>query len=272
MAAPLERHSDGTNLTEPIDALVREISSVVAELHELMHVVAPGILHRYQLLLGIFELSALRAEVEYRRMRRVVEMVRAEQARGKLPDLSAIEVALGNELLAWQQQVQNAASRIEDALAWQASPRMTDEDYAELVRLYRQLVRQLHPDITRDESPERMQLWHRVQQAFRARDLEGLRDLQTIVAAGQPGPDQPDPKALCERLEQRLARLLSELEETKKRPPFDLLPGLDDEEWVKQRQKEAEERQANFETMVEALKLELRALMESPHGNGFGPN
>jgi len=48
-----------------------------------------------------------------------------------------------------------------------------------LKQVYRQLVRRLHPDLNHDLCAEKEQIWHRVQEAYRAGDLDTLQVLQT---------------------------------------------------------------------------------------------
>ncbi len=50
-----------------------------------------------------------------------------------------------------------------------------------LKELYRQLVRRLHPDTRTDQDPLVMHLWHEVQEAYAAGDVEGLETLQALT-------------------------------------------------------------------------------------------
>ncbi len=276
MSSELVTHPEVERCREQVQALQREVSRLLAELTELTEVQGPTLLNRYQVALGPWELAALEAEVAYRRQLRAVEMARALRVRGQVPKRGPIEAALDEELRAWNDRVREAVSEVERARRWEASEGLSAADYAALKKLYRALVRRLHPDLNGSLTPQEQLLWHRVQEAYVAFDLESLRDLSTILGSGGGAATVSsvleDVERERKRLQDRLEALLAELARRRQEAPFDLEPLLDDPAWVAARRRDAEQRREHFSEQREQLFLEWIALVETPHDSSLGPN
>lgn len=70
-----------------------------------------------------------------------------------------------------------------------AAPRSGAGDEAEAKRLYRDLAKRCHPDFARNDGDRarRVAMMQRVNEAYRARDLDGLRGLRLETEAADPG-------------------------------------------------------------------------------------
>ena len=92
---------------------------------------------------------------------------------------------------------QTIADEAEEAASYQRAfedeqaPEFSDTDEAELRRTYRELARRNHPDLVQDptERDRREQRMVRINTAYRARDLETLRNLLTLSATDDDVPD-----------------------------------------------------------------------------------
>jgi hypothetical protein len=135
----------------------------------------------------------------------------------------------------------------------------------ELARLYRLLVKRLHPDSTGEETEEYRRYWLLVQQAYRERNVEQLRRLVRVLCE-EPVGESPvcelDPLQYWQR---ELARLEAQvrveqqrLRRTLAQEPFSL--PLDDPEWVRQHRAELERRIAQQRAQMQWYAELLRRL------------
>lgn len=87
---------------------------------------------------------------------------------------------------------------------------------ARLKELYRQLVRRLHPDARNDAGPETMHLWHEVQDAYVAGDLERMEMLQALIDIHEDTIGRQTPLARLREAMREIARSLRALEKSLK--------------------------------------------------------
>lgn len=258
-----------------IDLLRGDLAGLLAREHDLRHVVAPNLLALYQQKLGLWELSCLRAQADAARARRKLELVRAALNRGQAPDWQTIEATLEEEHRLWKQRLKEAAGRLEAAgrrLDGLLSP---GEDW-ELKRLYRALVKRLHPDLHPNPDAGRQRLWQRVQDAYARADLEELRAVTALLGKPLPGGVDAAPGTTLEALRQErdalgrhIATLESRIEATEAQPPFTLQDQLADDAWVETRRAEIEARTAGFAAQGAASNATLQTLtdaLSSSHG------
>jgi hypothetical protein len=136
-----------------------------------------------------------------------------------------------------------------------ASP---NDPAARLKALYRQLVRELHPDHNPEQTPEAASLWHQVQTAYAAKDIETL---EAIV--GRTHLAHPEKKAsltvsvllrIVEQLESALHGLNKRIRQVRKHPAWQFDEGSKRiQQFVKQRERE-------LRCAIDAARVQLQAL------------
>jgi hypothetical protein len=86
--------------------------------------------------------------------------------------------------------------------------------------LYRQLVRRLHPDTRRESDPGLMHLWHEVQEAYAAGDVDRLETLQALTDIHEDAVGRHTPlsrlKAALREIESALRALQKSLRGARK--------------------------------------------------------
>ena len=144
------------------------------------------------------------------------------------------------EFAEWQQKIAAAARTLAGAER-HLNHLMTPEDAAELRRLYRTLVKALHPDLHPGQGDTDRLLWLRVHEAYGHSDLEELRALTLLLEKPTDPADDLGPtaasakeKLLAEReaLKAQVERLLMEMNVVRSQPPFTMQRDLDDGTWI----------------------------------------
>jgi hypothetical protein len=219
-----------------IDALRDELVRAVAHHDELRHTAIPYLEAVYQQALGPAQLATLHAQVAAQRAKRLVELAMQAVNRGRpAPPLVDLAATVEQELAAWRARVAAMADAVQ--LATRAlTTTLSPADTAALKRLYRDLVRRLHPDANPQLGERELQLWNQVQEAYRDGDLARLRVLSEAASATQPLPTGPDAleslQAQAQRLQDAILNLSSASAALEQRPPLSLRAELADPTWI----------------------------------------
>ena len=264
-------------LREEIDLLREDLAHLLAQEHDLLHIIKPNLLALYQQKLGPWELRCLHAQVVATRARRKLEMARAALNRGQRPDWTEIEGQLELEFLTWQQRLREAAQRVE-AAGQRLKSLLPPADDRELKKLYYALVKTLHPDVNPHLDEKQRRLWLRVQDAYAFADLDELRALALL--AGRTSDQAMGGGGSIERLrhqrdvlDKHVAELERRIDTIEAQPPFPLRESLGDDAWVEARRAEIEARTTGFGMQQGASDAALQELMESlSHGPKPGLN
>jgi hypothetical protein len=237
---------------------VAELAALLAERLELEQITIPFLLSHFQQKLGPWELAALQTRCEVLRAKRKIELIQGQVNQGQSPNLQQIEAWLETEFFIWQQRIKEAAEKIKEAQAADAPP-LTAADAAERKRLYRVLVKRLHPDINPYQSEWHQQLWQQLMTAYEMGDLGAMRAIGLVVDE-RPGPRpesnplnviQAEHLRLMEAVEQQQVRIAK----LKSQPPLSLEEQWLDEAWV-------EQRRATLEAEADAFRAQLMNLTQ----------
>lgn len=221
-----------------IDLLRENLAALLAREHDLRHVVAPNLLALYQQKLGPWELQCLRAQVGAARARSKLELARAALNRGQAPDWPGIEEKLEGEFLTWRQRLREAAQQV-TAAGQRLDNLLSPGEGRELKKLYRALVKRLHPDVNPGLDEAGQQLWRRVQEAYARADLTELRAVAALLVGRFPGDTASlAPGTTLETLYQKrdalgrhVEALEARIDALQAQPPFTLQNQLADEAW-----------------------------------------
>ena len=272
----IELHPESKALLAEIALLGEELARLLADEHDLIHIVKPNLFALYQQKVGAWELQRLQAQVAMLRTKRMLELAQAAVNRGRTPDWTAIDGHLELEFVAWQQRIKEAAGQV-TAAGHLLKNLLPPEDARELKKLYHALVKRLHPDLNPKLTEDQRRLWLRVQSAYESGDIGELRALALLVDQRVPAAVTPAALDALRRdrdaLQKQVAEMPRRIEAIESQPPFTLRAQLSDEAWVAARRQELETGIAHFDAPRAALDAPLQALMKSSDdGKIFGPN
>lgn len=248
-------------------ALRDELARLVADRDHLLHVVAPNLEAEYRLLLGAAQLELLEVECAVRRLRRMLELVRAAAAREVAANLAEIERRLDAEMLAWQARLAAERRALSAAVAHVEAEVLTDAEGRELHALYRQLAKRLHPDVNPAGGEATRALWLRAATAYRAANLPEMR--ATSLLADARSDDVDDVPALAgdalrerhDALRVAIAAHRAAIDAAMGRFPLDLMDRLADPAWVAARQAELAARRDELADQRQLLEAALAHLL-----------
>jgi predicted nucleic acid-binding Zn-ribbon protein len=260
---PLSVHPEVEALKAGNALLRDEAVRLLTEQDHLLHTVRPNLLALYQVKLGPWELRLLKEQCDTARLRRLIEMVQAFLNVGRLPVMAEIGQKLDAEFILWQARLREAAEKLQDA-EQQLQHLMSLDDDREFRKLYRSLVKRLHPDVVPDQNEQIRLLWQRVQAAYGHSDLAEMRALweltQQLAPVVTPSTSMDALKTERETLRRQAERLARQIAELRQRPPFSLQAKLEDDAWVAARRAEIETQIVAQQEQRRVLESHLRTL------------
>jgi hypothetical protein len=253
---------EARELGEHCVRLSAELADLFAEETHLAQVVIPNIAAMYAARIGPHECAQVRLEIEVRRLRRVLEGIRTIENRGGAANAEQVEAAVEEELAEWNRKLRDMAESVRFGRE-RLDRLMPEADAAGLRRLYRDLVRALHPDVNPEYAARHKALWARVQEAYAAGNVEELRAL-TLALEDPPAPsDAPNAldmlRARRDRLRENVRSALERIQAIRNSPPFETLAKLEDHAWVEQKTAGCDRRIAELQTQAATLSLCLEA-------------
>ena len=245
---------DFDNLKSEVEKLRTELSMLLLERDELQFVICKNIETAYMLSLGSIEYKAYEAQCAALRLKRKIELIQAKKNRQEKIIISAIEETLDNEFAEYQKQLDEQIDKMNNALERSRSEVLTDEEHKELKKLYRQIVKSLHPDINPDVSSAQITLFENAVSAYKNGDLPTLRIIGSMVGGDSLPEQHTDAMAqLAEekkRLQSAVESVRDSIEKIKTEYPYTLKDIIDDEEKTKQKKLELEKILGQYNELI----------------------
>lgn len=192
-------------------------------------------------------------------------MIQAKKNRQEKVIISAIEEALDTEFAEYQKRLDEQINKMNDALKRSKAEALTVEENKELKKLYRKIVKALHPDINPDVSETQVNLFDNAVQAYKSGDLNTLRIIGEMVG-NSPLPEQHK-DALTqlneekERLQNLLKAIRDSIEQIKSEYPYTMKEIIEDEEQIEQRKRELENVLSQYNALISIYKAKIEEMI-----------
>lgn len=252
-------------LKQEVERLRTELSMVVLERDQLRYVECENIEMRYMLELGALEYKAYEAQCRALRLKRKIELIRAKLNRQEKVDLSRIERILEREMEEYTEKLDKKIEQMNQALRRNECPELSVQESKELKKLYRKVVKVLHPDLNPQISDAQRVLFHNAVQAYKNGDVEALRIINEMVGEDMIPDDSTDAMAELlkekQRLEKMLASVLESIEEMKGQYPYTLKEILEDSGKIEEHRSKLQEIMECYLAQIEAYNKTLKELM-----------
>lgn len=256
---------DFEKLKNEVERMRTELSMLLLERDELQFVICKNIETEYMLNLGSIEYKAYEAQCAALRLKRKIELIQAKKNRQEKVIISAIEETLDSEFAEYQKQLNEQIDKMNDALKRSKAEVLSDEDNKKLKKLYRKIVKALHPDINPDVSEAQVQLFDNAVSAYKNGDLGTLRIIGEMVG-NSPLPEQHK-DALTqlneekERLQKLLKAIRDRIEQIKSEYPYTMKEIIEDEEQTEQKKKELENILSQYNELISIYKAKIEEMI-----------
>ena len=228
---------DFQKLKDDVAKLRTELSMLLLERDELQYVICKNIEMEYMLKLGSLEYRVYEAECAVLRLKRKINLLQIKKNRQEKIVISAIEEILDLEFAEYQRKLDEEIEKMNQALERSKCRPLNDEETKELKKLYRKVVKALHPDMNPEVTEAQARLFAHAIEAYENGDLSSLRMICEMV--GDNSSDEQDTasrlSAEAERLRKQLETVRNDIERIKSEYPYTMRDILADSEKTERR-------------------------------------
>jgi dGTP triphosphohydrolase len=248
---------------EKYQALKSELVSLISERDLLENTVRKNLEALYATRIGKNEYALYRLECDIARLKRKIELFQAKINHGQKPDILEIEDKLDREYQKWEKEISGILENIEKSRRRLENLR-EDGESIELHKIYRILVKKLHPDVITAQTERTNMLWNRTMDAYKYGDLEELKAIAILVEDEKDTSIQGmDIEERIRSISQKVCKLLEYIKKIRSEFPFTIEKDIEDEGWVAGKNDEIfskidklEDKKTGLQEIIDALILE----------------
>lgn len=250
---------------EKIRRLKNDLEALLLEREHLRSVVCVNIQREYTLAFGGLEYKIYKASCDYLRLRRKKDLIQAKKNRKEKIQLEAIEVQLDEEFLEYKKKLDEKMAEVNRVLKASAMEFLSEEETKAIKKLYKQLVKRLHPDLNPSATEAEIELFYRATEAYKRGALKALQLIDAVVDDGERKDDEAFSGGAVEKEVERLEGLIEavqkDMEAIKSGPPYTWRIYLEDEKKKAERLRQLKEELANFKTAIKTQEESIHDLM-----------
>jgi len=252
-------------LKSDVEKLHTEISMLLLERDELRLVICKNIETAYMLSLGSLEYKAYELQCNVLRLKRKIELIQAKKNRQEKVVISAIEQILDDEFAEYQEKLDEQINKMNEALDHSKGRPLTDEETKEIKKIYRNIVKALHPDLHPDATEAEVKLFQNAVEAYKNGDLGSLQIISTMVADPVVKPDDENSLTILAKEKERLIKTLElikeQISEIKSTYPYTMKDLVDDPEKIEEKKSEIEDIIKQYKDAYEYYQQKLKEML-----------
>jgi len=256
---------ESQKLHKECEELRESIADALTELQELVNTIVPHIETLYTASVGVLECDLFSLQCENMQRKRILDLLKACLNRGVKPDMEGIRKKVTHELKDWFDRVETQQQAIISAKS-RLSSHESHREGKEFKKLFRILVRKLHPELNPLQSEADRMLWFRLKSVCGHGGPEALNDLSPLTEHTSGSPLLPENAGIdawkrCRKdLTVKLWDIESQIEHIKMNFPYTLKDHLTNESWIQDRNRLTELRIAEEKKRGEALQIETEGM------------
>ena len=202
--------------------------ALVDEYSHLVNITGKNLEAEYMLKLGRKEHELFSCRVEILRIKREIAIIQAARNRGRTVSAGEVKAIIEQEFAEYKKQLSEQCQKLKSAQEHFSGRPFTEEETKAFKKLYRDIVRKLHPDLNPDLPSGAAELWERVQMAYKANfwsELGLLSDMADELLQGKIDfvesiNSMEEIREELTKITKKIADLSSQISDTRCRVPF----------------------------------------------------
>ena len=242
-----------------------ELSMLVLQRDELKYVICKNIETKNMLELGNLEYRLYQSECIIMRLKRKVELIQMRINRQEKIDVATIDELLDEQFREYQQNLEEKIKKMNEAIERDNGEVLTEQQVKELKKLYRAIVKALHPDLNPNVTKQQIKLFQNAVTAYKNGDLQTLRIINEMISNNHSEDDNTDniEKMRDEliRLDRMISSINGDVEKIKSEYPYTMKDILFDKEQLNQRKEELKDNIDQCNELVSFYKTKIQHLL-----------
>lgn len=208
-----------------VNELKERLTELIYEYEYLNTQVCPNIEREYVLKFGIYEYKLYELELDIKKLKRTIQLIKRQINHQNDIVLSEIEKKVDGEFEEYERQIQ---AQLEDIKHLESTEfeELSDEDAKKLKQTYRTLIKKLHPDLNPNQSLYNKMLFIRAVNLFKNANVKDLEALLLLVDDEAHHSDESE----IEKLEKSIKNFEDKIAKIKQDYPYNKLELLENEE------------------------------------------
>ncbi len=258
--------SQTDQLREKIKEQKASLIQAVTQRDELRDLICPKLQTEYILCFGELELELYEAKCQYKKQKRQIEMMQSRINRQEEMDLEAIKEIIEEELGKFLEKMEEEKEQIKKAKE-NKKKQVDDRTSEKIKKIYRNLMKKLHPDIHPDQTKEDQLLFQKVVEAYKNNNLKQLELLNEISNEEEVEWYEESIEELEEevrRLQGLIEEVQGEIEQIKSTFPYTAKAILQDDDIIRVKKESLQRELLACKQKIRNLSAKIQA-MEKEH-------
>lgn len=248
-----------------VDKLRTELSILVLERDELRLVICKNIEMAYMLELGSLEYKVFEAQCAFMRLKRKAELIQAKKNKQEKIVISQIEYTLDVEFEEYQRKLDEQIDEMNQAIERSSFNVLSTEEAVELKKLYRRVIKILHPDLNPSITQAQLELFNKAVNAYDAGDLNTLRIIDEMISEPILSDNYIDEMTRLADEKERLIGLLKTVKESieniKNEFPYTVKELLNDPTKIAERKIELKSIIHQYKELIDAYNARIEEML-----------
>src|SRR5690554_1146460 len=135
----------------------------------------------YILKIGKYQLDRYRLYYNIQKTQRKIAIYQAAINREEVISEAQVDAIIQKEIKEYEEELKRLTDDYNTAMKIKDAEKVSEEEYEEIKRLYRKIVKRIHPDLNPNLDEDFKYLWQETQDAYQGNDLEKLQDIMNIL-------------------------------------------------------------------------------------------
>ena len=168
------------------EKLKNQLTDLVYEYEDLRNHICPNIEREYLINFGIYEYELYKKELELNKLKLKLKLLQIEINHENELDLVEIDEKVLKKYKEYEMNLKSSMDELENLIKNKDNYfDLSDEDAKELKRLYKLLIKRLHPDLNSNQEEFKKELFIKVTNAYKNGDLDELKALYNMLPSGE---------------------------------------------------------------------------------------